>query len=229
MPNSMSDDIHKGHRKRVKARFITGDLDDFEHHNVLELLLFYAIPRMDTNKIAHNLINHFGSISEVFDAQYEDLIKLDYITENVATLIKLVPNISRVYLNDKNQEQLTLNSSQKIGEYFTHKFVGRTEELVYIMCLDSLCRVISCDVLTKGTVVSANISIRKITEKVIRHNACSVVLAHNHPRGLAIPSNEDVITTIAIKNALKMLDVTFLDHIVVAQNDYASLAQQGYI
>lgn len=225
----MSKNIHEGHRKRLKKRFVNEDLDSFEHHNVLELLLFYSIPRMDTNEIAHNLIKQFGGISEVFDAPFSELIKIKGVSENTATLIKLVPSLSRVYMQNKTADVKVLDSSKKIGEYFINQFIGKTQELVYIMCLDSSCSIINCDILTQGTVTQANVSIRSITEIVVKHNACSVVLAHNHPRGLAVASNEDVITTIAIKKALKQLDIVLLDHIIVAQNQYSSLAELGYI
>lgn len=225
----MSNTLHHGHRQRLKNRFLKENLDGFEYHNVLELLLFYAIPRMDTNEIAHELINQFGGISEVFDASFEDLMKVKGVSENAATLIKMIPSLSRIYIENKVSDLSFLDSSQKIGEYFIRKFIGITHELVYLLCLDSSCNIISCEILTQGTVTQANVSPRKIAELVIRYNACSVVLAHNHPRGLAIASNEDVITTIALKNALKQLDVVLLDHIIVAQNSYASLAEQGYI
>lgn len=225
----MSNDIHFGHRQRLKNRFLKSGLDEFEQHNILELLLFYAIPRMDTNEIAHNLINHFGNISKVFDAPYDELIKVKGVTANAATLIKFIPNLTRVYLENKYQPPDFYNTPKKIGEYFLNKFVGINHEVVYMMCLDSSCSLIQCELLTQGTVTAANISIRKIVEMVVRHNACSVILAHNHPRGLAVPSNEDIITTISIKNALKQLDIILLDHIIIAQNSYVSLVEEGYI
>lgn len=225
----MAKEIHAGHRQRLKNRFLKSGIDGFEQHNILELLLFFAIPRTDTNEIAHNLIERFGNISKVLDAPYDELFKVQGVTTNSATLIKLVPNLSRVYLENKYQAPEFYNTPQKLSEYFAHKFVGINHEEVYIMCLDSSCSLIQCDLLTQGTVTAANISIRKIVETVVRHNACSIVLAHNHPRGLAIPSNEDIITTISIKNALKQLDIYLLDHIIIAQDSYVSLVEEGYI
>lgn len=225
----MSKEIHAGHRQRLKNRFLKSGIGGFEQHNILELLLFFAIPRTDTNVIAHSLIERFGNISKVFDAPYDELLKVQGLTTNSATLIKLIPNLSRVYLENKHQAPEFYNTPQKLSEYFIHKFVGINHEEVYIMCLDSSCSLIQCDLLTQGTVTTANISIRKIVETVVRHNACSIVLAHNHPRGLAIPSNEDIITTISIKNALKQLDIYLLDHIIIAQDSYVSLVEEGYI
>lgn len=225
----MADDVHSGHRKRLKKRFLLNDIDDFEHHNILELLLFFSIPRSDTNVIAHKLMNKFGSISEVFDAPLQELVNVDGITETSATLIKLIPSLSRVYMQNKVSDMVFMDTSKKMGEYFVNRFIGKTKEIVYIMCLDSSHSVISCELLTQGTVSSANISMRKLVEIVIRTNACGVVLSHNHPRGLAVASNEDVITTVSVKNILNQLDINLLDHIIVAQNQYASLAEMGYI
>lgn len=221
--------IHSGHRNRLKKRFLTDSLDSFEHHNILELLLFYAVPRIDTNVIAHNLINEFGSISEVFNAPVDRLTKVTGVTENAAILIHLVPQLSRIYMENLVSDKDFLDSSIKIGEFFKSKFIGRNDELVYVLCLDSSCSIISCDILAHGTVSRTNVSIRKVVDYVVRNNACSVVLAHNHPRGLAAVSNEDVITTKFIFDALKLLDIPLLDHIIVAQNDYISLAELGYV
>lgn len=222
-------DVHSGHRARLRKRFLSEGLDSFEHHNVLELVLFYAIPRVDTNVIAHNLINEFGSISDVFDAPFEQLTKVLGMTENAATLISLVPQLTRIYLENRHQTNDLLDNSEKIGQFFINKFIGHTQELVLLLCLDSSYGVIAVEEICKGTVTRANVSIRKVVELVVRHNASVVILAHNHPRGLAAASNEDVITTKFLLDALKLLDIPLLDHIIVAQGDYVSLSELGYI
>lgn len=228
MAKDIYKDIHTGHRERLKNRFLNEGLDDFEKHNILELLLFYAIPRVDTNEIAHDLIREFGSLSEVFNANYDDLVKVNRITANAATLIKLIPSLARAYLTDKPPAGEVFDSSAKTGEFFVKKFVGETAEVVYLLCLDSSLNYISCDKITKGTVSRANLSIRTIVENVVKHNASSVVIAHNHPRGYAIPSPEDIRATKAIYDALDFLEIRLLDHIIVAQNDYMSIDESKY-
>ncbi len=155
----MEKDIHKGHRLRLKERFLADDLYKFEPHNVLELLLFYAIPRMDTNVIAHNLINTFGSVSAVFDAPFEELIKVPMISENAATLIKMIPSLSRVYSVDKHSDVRVFDTPQKIGEHFVDKFIGCTNEIVYLMLLDSSLQLINCEIISRGSVAAAGIHI----------------------------------------------------------------------
>lgn len=225
----MADAIHKGHRERLKKRFLNEDIDKFEPHNLFELLLFYAIPRKDTNEIAHDLVNQFGGIFKVFDAPIEELVKVKGISENAALLIKLVPSLCRVYMKDEIDTNPILDSVEKMGRYCVTYFVGRVTEFVYLICLDNSSRVISCDFIMDGAVNYANISIRKITDFVVKYNASMVVLTHNHPNGFAIPSNNDVFTTLAIKNSLMQLDIELIDHIVVSKDNYASLAEQGYI
>ena len=218
-------DIHDGHRQRVKSRFLNEGLDKFAPHNILELLLFFGIPRADTNETAHTLLDRFGSISEVLDAPYEELVKIKGISENAATLIKLIPGLARIYIEDSRAEKPVLKSSQKLGEYFIDRFIGRTNEVVFLLCLDSALQAVHCELLTEGTLVSSNINVRKIAECVIRHNVSRVALAHNHPRGLAVPSNNDIIMTADLRSALSQLQVELVDHIIVAGGDYYSIIE----
>lgn len=221
--------IHKGHRQRLRERFLSDGINGFEHHNALELLLFFGIPRMDTNVIAHNLINTFGSISAVFDAPYEELLKVDMVSESAATLIKLIPSLARVYAVDKHSDTRVFDSPEVIGEFFINKFIGCTNEMVYIMLLDSSLQLIGCELISSGSVSSASVNIRTIVDLVVKHNACAVVMAHNHPRGLALPSSEDIAVTTKIKLGLKTLDIRFVEHIIIAQNDYVPLIASGFV
>jgi DNA repair protein RadC len=215
--------LHSGHRERIKNRFIRNGLKDFDHHSILEMILFFGIPQKDTNEIAHTLLKEFGSISCVFDAPYEELCKVKGVGTHIATLIKLFPCVSSVYLDDKNREQKAFNSYDCIGEYLIPKFVGHTNEVVYIICLDGNLHIKCCELLCEGTAVKANIDIKKIMKFVIKHNCDNVVIAHNHPQGLPMPSSEDVATTEYLTQALKMVGVNLLDHIIVARGEYTSI------
>lgn len=221
--------LHDGHRDRVRNRFLAEGLDTFEQHNALELLLYYCVTRIDTNELAHTLINEFGSFSGVLDAPHDQLVKFSGITSNGALLLNLIPQLARMYMMDCGREDTIMDSSQKLGDHFIKRFVGRTQECVYAMFLDSSNAVIATSILTQGTVTRANISVRKLVNLAVRYNACSVVLAHNHPRGLAALSNDDVVMTRYLYDVLKPMDVTLLDHIVVARNSYVSLAEIGYL
>ena len=218
---------HMGHRKRLKNRIVNYGLDSFEPHNVLELLLFYALPQGDTNGLAHDLIQEFGSLSAVFDAPYESLMKVKGVKEHTATLIKFIPEITRYYLNDKTSDVEILDSPEKVGKFFVAKFFGKTNEVVYAAALDNKYRLLNCTPLFEGTVNAANITIKKIVDFAMKSNSSILVIAHNHPYSTALPSKDDIVTTRRIREALAAVEIKLIDHIIVADDDYISLAQSG--
>ena len=220
--------LHDGHRQRLIQRFLEEDLDNFEPHNVLELLLFYAIPRKDTNELAHVLIDTFGSLKGVFDAPYEELIKVTGIGPNTAALLKLIPSLTRTYYSS-DARSVILDTSEKSGEYFLPYYIGQTEEVVRLACLDAGGKVISNQILHRGSANAAEVNIRKIVNIALRNNAMGVILAHNHPGGLPLPSEEDVATTKSIREALMPMGILLMDHIIVAGQDYVSMARSGII
>lgn len=220
--------VHKEHRQRVKERFRKEGLDSFTPVQVLELLLFYVIPRKDTNEIAHYLLNRFGSLSMVLEAPTEELMKVEGIGPEAAQFLHMMPAVGRRYLVDKTMQSKVLKTIDQCGQYFLPYFFGRKVETVFLLCLDAKCKVLCCREVGEGSVNSAGISIRKIVEMALAANATSVVLAHNHPSGVAIPSYEDVQTTHRIADALRTVDVHLVDHIVVAEDDYVSMVYSGH-
>ena len=220
--------LHDGHRQRLIQRFLEEDLDNFEPHNALELLLFYAIPRKDTNELAHVLMDTFGSLKGVFDAPYEELIKVTGIGPNTAALLKLVPSLTRTYYSS-DARSVILDTSEKSGEYFLPYYIGQTEEVVRLACLDAGGKVISNQILHRGSANAAEVNLRKIVNIALRNNAMGVILAHNHPGGLPLPSEEDVATTKSIREALMPMGILLMDHIIVAGQDYVSMARSGII
>ena len=220
--------VHKGHRERLKARFLETGLDSFTDVQALELLLFYAIPQKDTNPIAHALLNRFGSLSQVLDAPVEALKKVPGISDHTATLLRLVTELARFYQVDSAQRTEVLTSLDACGRYLVPRFFGRKVEMVFLLCLDAKCKVLCCREIGEGSVNAASISVRKVVEAALSANATSVVLAHNHPSGVALPSADDVQTTRRIAAALSAVEVKLIDHIVVAEGDFISMAQSGY-
>ena len=220
--------IHKGHRDRLKKRFLENGLDNFTDIQVLELLLFYAIPVRDTNEIAHNLLNHFGGLAQVLQADVEELKKIPYIKGHAATLLALVIDLCRYYQVNCAKETEILTTLEDCGNYLVPRFFGRTRETVFLLCLDAKCMVICCKEIGEGSVNAASISVRKVVETALNANATTVILAHNHPSGIAVPSNEDIQTTRRIAAALSAVEIHLADHIVVAEGDYVSMVQSGY-
>lgn len=222
------ENLHEGHRKRMKERFIKSGLDDFAPHNILELLLFYSIPRGDTNPVAHRLIDTFGSLSGVFDATPEELVKVDGVGESSAILISMIPQIARKYLEDKADTANIVGGCSDIGAFLLPKFVGRTNEALMMVSIDNKNKIISCSVVAEGTVDSAKISRRKIMEEAMKVKATRVILAHNHPCGVAVPSSEDVVMTKEIGRLFAQVGIELVDHIIVANDDYVSMAASGF-
>ena len=224
----MADTLHSGHRERLKKRFLQQGLDGFTDIQALELLLFYSIPRQDTNPIAHKLLNHFGSLSQVLEAPPEELIQVGGIKEHSAVLLNLINQMGRFYLVNKAQRERVLPTIEDCARYLQPYFYGRMTETVFLLCLDAKCKALCCREVGEGSVNSAGISVRRIVETALREGATSVVLAHNHPSGIAIPSTEDIQTTRRVAAALQSVEIHLADHIVVADDDYVSMVQSGY-
>ena len=224
----MAKSLHTGHRERLKQRFLEQGLDGFTDIQALELLLFYSVPRQDTNPIAHKLLEHFGSLSQVLEAPAEELMKVGGIGEHSAVLLSLMNQMSRFYLVDRARREKVLPTIDDCARYMMPYFYGRTNETVFLLCLDAKCKALSCKEVGEGTINSAGVSIRRIVETAIREGASTVVLAHNHPSGIALPSTEDIQVTYRVAAALAAVEVQLADHIVVAEDDYVSMAQSGY-
>lgn len=223
-----SETIHVGHRQRLKKRFLDEGLEHFDEHQVLELLLFYCIPRQDTNPIAHDLLTHFGSLAQVMEAPVSELAKISGMGENTAVFLSLLNAFFRYYQVHRNTSGTILSTIEQCGAYLMPFFYGRPNETVYLLCLDAKCKVLSCKEVGEGSINSAAIPIRRIVEMALGANATSAILAHNHPSGLAIPSAEDQLTTRQLAVALHAVDIGLVDHIVVADDDFVSLRQSGY-
>lgn len=218
-----SKSVHEEHRKRLRARFLAEGLDNFEPHNVLELLLFYAIPRRDTNVIAHHLINKFGSISAVFEADIDELASVDGIGEYSATLLKLIQQVTRYYAIDSCKPHTTYDTAEKVGDFLIAKFTGETVEKVYLLSLSSSYRLISCDLVSEGCVNASEIILRKIADTALSANASMAILAHNHPGGSVKPSGDDLSATCEVFKMLKRMNIPLLEHFVVAGDEYSTM------
>ena len=219
--------IHSEHRQRVKNRFRNEGLDHFEELHALELLLFYALPRIDTNPIAHDLLNHFGNLRNVLEAPVEQLMGVNGVGEHAAILLSLVRGLSQKYMIS-GDSAAPLNTLEDCGTYLINRFIGQRNEVVMLLCLDAKRAPLCCRIVSEGSVNAAEISTRKVVEAALSVNATSVILAHNHPSGIAVPSMPDIVTTRRMGAALSAVDIVLEDHFVVADRDYVSLRQSNY-
>lgn len=216
--------LNDGHRERLRRRFSKEGLDHFEPHEVLELLLFYAIPRANVNHIGHRLINRFGSLSGVFNAKYEELLTVEGIGEQAALLLKMVPSVCRRYLLSNIQDKgiVPLSNSALAHEYAAPHFIGRTVETLYVICLNNSGVPVECCYISEGTINATQVDMRKIVEAVVRNNAVAAILCHNHPDGLARPSPEDIAVTRKASEILESIGVVLLDHLILVDGDFVS-------
>lgn len=220
--------VHDGHRERLKERFRSEGLDGFTEVQVLELLLFYSVPRKDTNEIAHALLEKFGTLAQVMDANPADLEKVPGMGSSSALFLKLLSAAGRRYQISRTESATILRTLEQCGAYLQPRFFGRKHEAVFLLCLDAKCKVLACKQVGEGSVNSAGVPIRRIVETALSANATMVVLAHNHPSGLALPSADDIQTTKRLAVALDTVEITLIDHLVFSDDDYVSMAQSGY-
>jgi DNA repair protein RadC len=211
----------------VKRRFREEGLDHFDEVHVLELVLFYAVPRKDTKELARALLDRFGSLTRGLDADAKELENVAGVGENVATFLNLLRDLVRYYSIKSTAEPRKVQDLNECGEYLKNFFVGKNREEIYLMCLDAKCAVQCVKKIGEGSVTSASVSTRKVMEVALAHNAVSVILAHNHPGGYATPSGAYVATTRRIAMALDSVGIRLVDHIVVSGNDFVSMAQSS--
>ena len=194
-------------------------------HKILEILLFYCVQRADTNPIAHELIKKYGSVAAVLDAPVEELAAFKGLSERAAVLLKLIMPIAQRYIYDKQEQKPTFKSLDGIGKYVLGRYLGEMREKVGVMCLDTRGSMLCFEFLGEGSLDSVGFSNREFVKTVLNANAVAVVLCHNHPNGIALPSDNDVSLTKQAAQTLSGIGVQLIDHIIVADTDFVSLAQ----
>lgn len=219
--------VHDGHRQRVKQRFRKEGLGGFDDLHVVELLLFYCVPRRDTNLLAHKLIDRFGSLPRILSAPVSELEKVEGINENIATFLSLVPAIHKECLIRKNLEVKTIRSLNEAGCIIRDMLANKRNEQVCMLCMDAKNNILCTEILGEGSINSANVPVRRIVERAIAVNAASVILGHNHPGGLSMASDEDVSTTLSLEKTLRSVDIILVDHIIVSDQEFSSMATTG--
>lgn len=214
----MADNPHLGHRQRLKARAAAHGFASLASHEQVELLLCYAIPQGNVNPLAHTLINRFGSLAGICTASRQELLEIDGIGEHTATLLALVPGLVKAFLEAEAPTVKRFTSLGQLEDLLIRHYVGETAETVCLLLFDGRMELLCMEELYRGSVSAVTASVRSIAERVIRYNAAGVVLAHNHPGGLAVPSGEDLCSTRQLITSLNLLGISLIEHILVAGN-----------
>lgn len=227
MATSSNDNPHKGHRLRLRKQYRKNGIESLLPHQCLELLLFYSIPRSDTNAIAHNLLDTFGSLSGVFNASFEELKTVEGVGDNTATLIKFIPQLYSEYASSV-YSAAALGNQEEMCKFFISQFYGLNVEVLRIACLDDNMKIKSNMKLATGSGDSVEFDIRKIVD-VVLHSGCSkCIIAHNHPHNDSAPSQEDIRFTNELKDILASMGITLVEHVIVG-NDGARSIINNYI
>lgn len=225
--DSKSSGIHGGHRNRVRERIIKNGLKSLEYHEILEYVLFHFVPMKDTNTMAHELIRRFGSFANVLNARFEELLSVSGMTKNAAVFLTSIPDLSRKYKESFDEAKIGLKGRAQIKDYLKNFFLCRPTEAVYAASLDTHGKLIGVFELKDGWADSVNCTAREVVDIALRTNAASVIVAHNHPSGRAIPSSADYTLTNAISCALELIGIDFFDHIIFAGDECYSFEANG--
>ena len=224
----MSGNIHEGHRARLKEKYRKHGLDSFTDIEALELLLFFAIPRANTNELAHALLKRFHDFRGVMEAKYDELRQVPGIGESASTLLRLVTDLNGRYQRSASTRGTQIRSCGDAGAFLMPQFEYRAEECSVLLCMDPAGRVIDCHLLAEGTSSMVGLDAREIVETVLRDKAARVILAHNHVSGVALPSTADVDVTGRLYRMLQMIGVELVDHIVFSDGDFVSMRESGH-
>ena len=215
------ENVHAGHRHRMRKRFIEHGFEGFEQHQILEMVLFYAIPRKDTNLLAHQMLKRYGSFADMCDTPIEVLQNDFGLSESAAVLIKMLPALAGVYAESKHNVKSI--DKERVIPLFHSKFIGANSEKVALALSDAKDKLIFCDIIFNGSFSAAELSVRTIADYALRHNARYAYLAHNHPSELCVPSKNDLYATNVISKTLDSLGVMLVDHIIFTSSEHFSI------
>lgn len=214
---------HKDHRQRMRAKIQSNGFASLEDHEKLEVLMYYTIPRANTNEQGHRLIDRFGSFSAVLDAPLDEIEKVEGIGHSTAYFLSLLPQVVGCYINDKNCSVGEFNTIDDIGRYMTTKFHGCNVEKTYIICLDSKNKILREQEISSGSANSVEFNFPEITKIALEMECHSIVLAHNHPGGVCLPSGEDIDASNILRETLRTLKINFIQHFVVVNDSYCGI------
>ncbi len=219
----------KGHRNRLRARYRVGGEATLQDYELLELLLTFAIPRRDTKLLARKLLERFGSMARVFEADPAGLVEVEGVGPHVATLISLIRPLAARFLKESRGAKVYPRSMADVSAYFRAKLKGLGDEEVHVAFVNTRNVVIGTECLHRGTVDQSVVYVRKVIERALANKASGFVLAHNHPSGDPTPSGHDRQLTQAVKTAAASVGLRFLDHLIIGDSAPFSFRTNGLL
>ncbi|MFC2014837.1 DNA repair protein RadC [Chloroflexota bacterium] len=218
-----------GHRKRLREKFIKSGLKGFHDYEIIELLLSLGTPRRDCKQQAKEALKRFKTLRGVLEAPLEELRQIEGIGPHSAFGIKLAQEVAREFLKEKIIDKPVYKSAQEIFDYLYHSMRDLKKETFKIIYLNSQNQIIETEDLFESTINSSSVSPREVIERAIKHNAVSLIFAHNHPSGSPEPSKSDKDLTKDLVYAGSIMSMRVLDHVIIGNNKYFSFAGEGLI
>jgi len=212
--------LHKDHRSRMREKVIKNGFDSLADHEKLEYLLFYSIPRVNTNPTAHLLLEKFGSFAAVLDAPESELLKIDGIGQTSVNFLKLLPQVASCYVNCPRKKEKRFNNIKSICEYLVNSYIGITDERIRMICLDDKNYVLFDDFVQTGSVSHVGVDLYKLNEIAVSSHSSNIIIAHNHPTGICRPSMDDIITAKKLDEHFGNINIKIHAHVLVAEGTY---------
>jgi DNA repair protein RadC len=220
-------DYNRGHRRRLKEKFLAAGAGAFLEHEIVELLLTYAIPRRDVKPLAKDLLAAFGSLRGILDAETEELGAIAGVGLHSALLLKLIKEVGALYLRQKAREKTQLACTAELLDYCKTVLGGKKDEEFCVIYLNAQNQILEFETVQKGIVNQAVVYPRQVLESALRKKASAIILAHNHPSGHVRPSDADIRLTRTIQETAKVLDILVHDHIIIGENRFFSFREEG--
>jgi len=221
---------HAGHRERVRKRFLEQGGESFEKHELLELLLYNAIPMQDTNPIAHRLMDNFdNSFNILLNSDCRDIVSKCNVSINTAIFLTSIGEVVKRCQKERIEGRAFINSTEMSGKYASDLMMYETTEKFYMLCLDAGNHLIQAICISHGSQSRVQVEIGDVVKEALLSKAVSVIFAHNHPGGNLYPSKADINLTLALIFALKTVGINVIDHIITSGEDYFSFADNGFI
>ncbi|MEE0967750.1 MAG: JAB domain-containing protein [Clostridia bacterium] len=217
---------HAGHRERMLEKYLKSGFNAFPDHELFEILLYGVMRRVNTNELGHALIEKFGSIRGVLNASHDELIGVPGIGDKAAMNISLVAELMRRYYTSTCDRE-KFGTVDKVGSFFVHKYIGESNEAVYAMLLTNSLGFIDCRRICEGNINSSKLEIDKICKYAYSRQASKVIIAHNHPGGVLIPSDDDRKATTYLLQALDLLGIKLIEHFIIVENTYLPIMRNS--
>ena len=219
--------VHAGHRERVRENVLKNGFEQLEDHRLLELLLFYSIPLEDTNELAHNLLNRFGSLAGVVKASPKELKKVSGVGDNTAVMLSSLGELCVRVLKEGNIKKTPYLNSSEIIELIKSHYINEPLERFLLLCFDSMMHLKFVEFISEGDTTKVEFDVKNLLGYVIDCDASLIVLAHNHPNGNPTPSGADIDTTFNISVTLRKIGVELIDHVIIGENSHYSMRNQS--